>query len=93
MVVLEKLSPGSIEKIVGVSIETVRNLNELNAKDGKALRRDSLLGVTAGFLIAIFFLLASWDLIKNGHEVAGTILGTIDLVALVAVFVTGKNKN
>lgn len=54
------------------------------------MRRDSLLGIIAGFLIAIFFLVVSWDLVKNGKEIAGTILGTIDLVALVTVFVTGK---
>ncbi len=90
MIVLEELSPGSINKIIGVSVETIKSTNDLKGKEEKRIGRDSLLGLIAGFLIAILFLLASWDLVRNGHEVAGTILGTIDLVALVTVFVSGR---
>ena len=43
-----------------------------------------------GFVIAIVFGFISWDLAKSGFTVVASILGTVDLVALVAVFITGK---
>lgn len=44
-------------------------------------------GQWIGFIIALFFGYLSYDLIVKGHELAGTIIGSIDLVSLVAVFV------
>jgi uncharacterized membrane protein len=41
-------------------------------------------GLIAGFVVTIAFLLASVLLIMTGHEVAGSVVGTVDLVALVA---------
>jgi uncharacterized membrane protein len=48
-------------------------------------------GLAAGFVVAIAFLAASVYLIATGKEVAGTIIGTVDLVALVSVFVLGRS--
>jgi uncharacterized membrane protein len=48
-------------------------------------------GLAAGFIVAIAFLAASVYLIATGKEVAGTIIGTVDLVALVSVFVLGRS--
>lgn len=50
-------------------------------------------GQWMGFGIAIVFGLIAWDLAKSGHEVVASILGTVDLVALVAIFITGKSQN
>jgi uncharacterized membrane protein len=44
-------------------------------------------GLAAGFTVAMSFLGVSGFLIGHGHDTAGTILGTVDLVALVGVFV------
>lgn len=41
-------------------------------------------GQWMGFGIAIMFGLAAWDLAKSGHDVTATIIGVVDLVALVA---------
>lgn len=49
-------------------------------------------GQTMGFVIAIVFGLISWDLARNGYGAVSAILGSIDLVALVAVFVIGQNQ-
>lgn len=47
----------------------------------------SFAGLVAGFIVAVLFLgVAAW-LISSGHGVAGTVLGSVDLVALTAVFV------
>ena len=47
-------------------------------------------GQWMGFAIAIIFGFIAWDLAKSGFTVVASILGTVDLVALVAVFITGK---
>jgi uncharacterized membrane protein len=52
--------------------------------------RQSDRGQLFAFIIAIAVLLASFWLINQGHDTAGTILGSVDLVALVTVFITGK---
>lgn len=49
-------------------------------------------GQAMGFIVALVFGLISWNLVKSGYEVGGTIIGTVDIVSLVAVFVTGRKK-
>jgi hypothetical protein len=49
-------------------------------------------GLISAFVLALSFLGVSAWLIFAGHEVSGTILGTVDLVALVTVFITGRGK-
>ncbi len=44
----------------------------------------------SGLIVALAFLGVSGWLISDGHELAGSILGTVDLVALVTVFVIGR---
>lgn len=46
-----------------------------------------------GFIIALVFGIIAWDLAKSGDQVTATILGTVDIVALVTVFITGKRSN
>jgi len=41
-------------------------------------------------VVALAFLGAAYRLIQDGHSLAGTVLGTVDLTALVAVFVLGR---
>ena len=47
----------------------------------------SYLGLGAGLFIVLKFLDVSYKLVVAGHDIAGTVLGTVDLVALAAVFV------
>ncbi len=49
-------------------------------------------GLAAGFMIAVLFMAAAAWLINGGSETAGVILGSIDLVALTAVFVLGHRN-
>jgi uncharacterized membrane protein len=44
-----------------------------------------------GFAVAIIFGLIAWDLAKAGQTVVASILGTVDLVALVTIFIVGKS--
>lgn len=56
----------------------------------RANARRAAQGLWAGFVVTILFLFVSAYLILNGHDVAGTILGVVDLVALAGVFVYGS---
>ncbi len=47
------------------------------------------MGLTAGFAVAVLFLMVSAWLIYNDHDIAGIVLGSFDLVALTSVFVVG----
>jgi hypothetical protein len=47
--------------------------------------------IAAGFIISVLVMLLSYDLIRNGHGVEGTILASVDLVGLVAVFIYGTH--
>ena len=51
---------------------------------------ESKTGQWMGFILGLLFLGVSAGLILTGHEVSGTVLGTIDLVSLVALFVIGR---
>ncbi len=46
-----------------------------------------------GFIIALVFGIIAWDLARSGNQITATILGTVDIVALVTVFITGKRSN
>lgn len=49
------------------------------------------LGLVFAFLIAALFVGFGWDLIRNGHSVAGTIFGGITLVWVVHAFFHGRS--
>lgn len=51
------------------------------------------MGLATGFAVAVLFLVVSAWLISNDHDVAGAVLGSVDLVALTAVFVLGRRND
>jgi len=48
------------------------------------------MGLAAGFVVAMFGLWVGWDLVRSGHQLAGAVVGTVDLVSLVTVFIYGS---
>ncbi len=88
----EKLVPGAAERF----LKTFENENEdrrsrikevSEAAVGQAKR-----GQLMAFILALAFLLVSAFLIYTGHELSGTIMGSLDIVALVAIFITGTRQ-
>lgn len=49
-------------------------------------------GIVSAFLLSVAFLVVAGWLILGDHEVSGTILGTVDLVSLVAIFITRQRS-
>lgn len=82
----EEVVPGSAAKIVAAFTDEGEHRRDLERRDDKRLS----LGQVLGFIIAMAFLGCSTFLIATGQPIAGTILGTVDLVALVTVFVVGR---
>lgn len=48
-------------------------------------------GLFCGYSLSLVVLALSFILVWNGHDTAGTVLGTTDLVSLVSVFVYGTH--
>jgi uncharacterized membrane protein len=83
--------PGAAERLMNTYESQVnhrQHLERIAVESGIKARSSGLL---AGFVVAISFFAGSVYLVVGGHEVAGTVLGTVDLVALVSVFVLGRN--
>ncbi|HEY6803127.1 MAG TPA: DUF2335 domain-containing protein [Pyrinomonadaceae bacterium] len=47
-------------------------------------------GLLTGFVIGILMLCLSFVLVMSGHDLAGTIFGTVDLLGLIGTFVYGR---
>lgn len=87
-----EILPGSAERMFKEAEAQAGHRRALESRVVKGSDRRANLGQFLGFGIAVLFGLGSWDLIKSGHEVAGVFLGTIDLVALVSVFVFSQDR-
>ena len=81
-----EISPDLVERIVTASEEERSHRHQMDRKHSSR----ASMGLAAGFLIAVLFLVVSAWLIGDGHEVAGAVIGSFDLVALTAVFVLGR---
>lgn len=83
----DRVQSGLADRIVRMAEQQSEHRRSLEriVVEGGARRSDR--GLTLGFALAMAFLVASVALILAGHAVAGTILGTVDLVTLVGIFV------
>src|SRR6266487_5498875 len=81
-------SPGLGRKIIEMVQEEQRHLHSMDRAQVALSRRGQLFG----FIIAISFLVVAGVLVGLGHSVAGTIIGSVDLVGLTTVFVVGQRS-
>lgn len=89
--------PGLAERLVTAWEEESRHRRSIELEavgmDKKLVGNEvflSRLGMASAFVLALVFLGAAVWLVLAGHEVAGTVLGSFDLVALASVFITRK---
>jgi hypothetical protein len=66
-------------------------LSRIDTKDKRDFRLEWW-GLIFGLVITLSFLGCATYIILQGQPVAGTILGSIDLVALVAIFVLRRKQ-
>lgn len=82
----EKAFPGMGRELLAMAKEEQKHLQAMERTELSLSRRGQIFGL----VIALSFLLAATFLVYTHHDTAGTIIGSTDLVALVAVFVIGK---
>ncbi|GGB06798.1 DUF2335 domain-containing protein [Puia dinghuensis] len=87
---MNEIVPGAAAQIINMTVSQSEHRKAMEKCVVEGQTKQSRDGQRYGFAIAIIVILISGFLVYNGHDIAGTILGGVDLVALVAVFVTGK---
>lgn len=65
---------------------------EMVARDQQIRLRVMLIGQWSALFVALCVIGCSTYLVAAGHEISGTVLGTVDLVALTRVFLPGRAK-
>lgn len=86
----DRVLPGSAERIFASSERQAAHRIAVEASTIAAQNTQSGRGQHYGFSIAVLCLILSFIAIMTGHEVSGSIIGSLDLVALVTVFVIGR---
>lgn len=86
----EKACPGAAKEIISMTVTQAKHRQDQENKLVNARIAEAKRGHYTGFFIAIAFLVSSVYLIRSGHELAGGILGTIDILALVVAFINGR---
>lgn len=82
--------PNGAERILKMSEKQSEHRMEIEKTVINRELNQSGRGQNYAFIIVIIVLLASVWLIYIGKEISGTILGSVDLVALATVFIIGK---
>jgi uncharacterized membrane protein len=86
----EKVLPGAADRMLRMTENEQNFRHETKRSEIGNENARARMGQCYAFGIAVLFLIVSAALIYTGHDWAGGILGTVDLVALATVFVTGK---
>jgi hypothetical protein len=85
----ERLVPGSANKLFDEYICQLQHRRKLDKADMVL----SFYGPALGFIVVLAFLgVAGW-LISEGFGIEGTVLGSVDITSLAAVFAIGKQHN
>jgi len=86
-----EIIPNGAERILAMSENQSEHRMQLEKTVIGSELSQSEKGQNYGLIIALSFLVGSVFLIYTGHDTAGGILGSFDLVALVSIFIYGKN--
>jgi uncharacterized membrane protein len=88
----EGIVPGGAERILAMAERQAAHRQSLEQVAVVGANRRANAGLVLGFIIALLFLAASVGLVVTGHETAGTVIGSVDIVGLAGVFVYGRSS-
>jgi uncharacterized membrane protein len=86
-----EIVPDGADRIVKMAEAQSAHRIELESIVVKGDDRRANWGLVTGFTIGIVIIVLSFILILFGHDVSGTILGSVDLIGLIGVFVYGRS--
>ncbi len=88
----DRIRPDLVDRIVAMAESEMGHRHSMESRRLRSASRRSMAGLIAGFVVAVSVLAGAAWLIDSGHDAAGIILGSVDLVGLVAVFVLGRRN-
>lgn len=88
--IYSEVIPNGGDRLMKTVEKQLEHRVEIEKKGLNRTFNQSSTGQWMGFGIALVFGVIAWDLAKSGHDVVAGVLGAIDLVALVTVFITGR---
>ena len=86
------VKPGFAERVFVMAERQSQHRMELEKTVVIGDHKKSWVGLVLGFLVACGVFCGSYDLVKKGHDTAGTILGGSALATLVGIFVRGSDQ-
>jgi uncharacterized membrane protein len=86
------VKPGFAERVFVMAERQSQHRMELERIVVIGDHKKSWVGLVLGFVVACGFFYGSYDLVKKGHDTAGTILGGSALATLVGIFVRAGNQ-
>lgn len=87
----EQIAPGAANRLITLVEHQSSHRISIETFVIKWQQIQSFIGQFLGFLIALAFLVGSVYTVVHGFAIAGTIIGSLDLVGLVTVFVLGRS--
>jgi len=88
----ENIYPGSAKLIFDAFEKQTAHRIKMEDTVITSQQRQSGRGQHYALIIALSFLAVAAACILQGHDVAGGVLGSFDVAAMVAIFITGKHK-
>lgn len=85
-----ELIPNGAERILQMTEEQAHHIMDLEKIVIPGNLHQGRWGQFLAFFITMFFLLSATFLIWQGHDTAGTILGSVNLIALISLFIYGN---
>ena len=80
------INGSTVTSLKSAPVELVESLLGMAEHEQRWRHRTQRIAQISALIIALSFLAAATYLISSGHDAAGTILGSVDLVSLVTVF-------
>lgn len=87
----EQIAPGAANRLIALVEHQSSHRISIETFVIKWQQIQSFVGQLLGFLVALAFLAGAVYTVVNGFAVAGTIIGSLDLLGLVTVFVLGRS--
>ncbi len=89
----EQVLEGSAQSIIDSFVKQGDHRRSLEREYLDADSRRADRGQILAFVLALAFLIVAGALVWHGEALAGTTIGTVDLVALVTVFIVGRRQD